>query len=137
MAISPQVGDIVDFQLVQNSIIGGPHTGVAIVVGKMSYQAAKAMDQQLNIKHTSLFPWFKDKVNGVDDPNAYNYFAIQLANGKLEVIGYPWVNDATFKTIEGRTRTYTFTNFEMNMEGPLHKFLRDVGMTYTYNDVTR
>lgn len=95
------------------------------------------MDQQINIKHTNLFAYFKDKVNGVDDPNAYRWFAVMLANGQMEVIGYPWVNESTYKVVAGRTRSYVITNFEQLMEGPLHKALRDLGATYTYNDVTR
>ncbi|MNM27103.1 hypothetical protein D3C81_375870 [compost metagenome] len=137
MAISPVTNDIVDFQLVKNGIVGDARTGAVVIVGDMTYQAAKTMDQQLNIKHTNLFAYFKDKIGGVDDPAAYRYFAVQLTNGQMEVIGYPWVNESTYKIVKGRTRSYTFTNFEMAMEGPLHKVLRDLGMTYTYNDVTR
>lgn len=137
MAISPVTDDIVDFQLVKNGIIGDARVAAKVIVGDMTYQAAKMMDQQINIKHTNLYAYFKDKVNGVDDPNGYRYFAVMLANGQMEVIGYPWVNESTYKVVAGRTRSYVITNFEQLMEGPLHKALRDLGATYTYNDVTR
>ena len=134
MAISPTINDIVDFQLVVNGVLGDERTDCVVSADKMSYQVARMMDQEIAVKHSNLFQYFKNKVNGVDNPNAYNYFAVTLPNGKTEVIGYPWVNEATFKTIEGRTKTFTITNYQEKMSGPLAKALRDLGASYTTHE---
>lgn len=137
MAISPMLNDIVDFQLVVNGVVGDERIGCLVIAPSLTYQAARFMDPEIAVKHNTLFQYFQNKVGGVDDPNAYNYFAVMLPNGKSEVIGYPWVNDPTFKTIQGRTRTITVNNWEEKMDAPMKKFLRDLGATYTTHDVTR
>jgi len=137
MAIKPAVGDVVSFQYVQNGVIGDPQSGVKVVVDRMTLEAARGIDPQVVTKHTNLFPYFKDAVKGVDDPNAYYYFAIQLPNGTLQVVGVPWVNEATFKIINARTRTYVLTNFDASMEAPLHRFLEDIKATYTFSEVSK
>lgn len=134
MAIAPQTNDVIDFQLVQNGIIGDERVGVVVTAAGLTYQTARLIDPQLNVKHTALFQYFEGKVGGVDDPNGYNYFAIQYGNGKIEVIGIPWVNEATYQVVKGRIRTYTYSNWQEKFEAPLHKFLRDLGVSYTYND---
>lgn len=133
----PLKNDIVDFQLVRNGIVGDERRGCTVIVGDMTYQAAKMMDPSVDTKHTALYPFFMEKVNNVDNPNVYSFFAIQLPNGQFDVIGLPWVNEDTFRTVEGRTRTYIITNFEMRMDGPIAKLLRDLRATYTSTDVTR
>lgn len=136
MAISPMTNDIVDFQLVVNGVVGDERKGCVVIVPDMTYQAARMMDPEIAVKHSSLFNYFKDKVGGVDNPSSYRYFAIQLPNGNPEVIGIPWVNDATFKTIQGRTKTITITNWQENFNGPVAKALRDLGATYTSHEQT-
>ncbi|CAG27114.1 hypothetical protein PPEV_gp020 [Pseudomonas phage EL] len=136
MAVTPRLNDIVDFQLVRNGILGDERVGVLVISASMTYQAAKAMDPQINVKHSNLFQYFQNKVGGVDDPSKYPYFAVQLTNGQFEVIGVPWVNDATFKTIEGRIRTYTITNYQESMAGPIANMLRNLGASYTVHDTT-
>lgn len=134
MAIAPMLNDIVNFQLVQNGIVGDERTGATVLAPSMTYQVARFIDPEIAAKHAALFPYFKEKVQGVDDPNGYQYFTIQLPNGRTEVIGYPWVNDVTFVTVKGRTRTYVVSNFEEKMNAPLAKALRDLGATYTTHD---
>lgn len=136
MAIQPQQNDVVDFQLVVNGINGDERTDCVVIVQSMNYQAARLMDPEIAVKHANLYQYFKDKVNGIDNPNAYGYFAIRRPNDTVEVIGIPWVNDATFKTIEGRTKTYTITNYQEKMSGPIAKALRDLGATYSSHEST-
>lgn len=134
MAIVPLMNDVVDFQLVINGINGDERRGCLVIVPSMTLQGAQLMDPEVASKHTNLFPYFKDKVNGVDNPNAYSYFGIQLPNGKLEVIGIPWVNDATYKAITTRICTYVITNFDEKMRGPLAQRLKELGASYTVTE---
>lgn len=134
MAINPMVNDTIDFQLVVNGINGDARKGATIITGLMSYQAALFMDQELASKHANLFAYFKDKVGGVDDPSIYQYFAIRNVNDKMEVIGVPWINEDTYRTVKSRTRTYVIVNFEEKMDAPFAKFFKDMGANYTYVD---
>jgi len=137
MAITPMTNDIVDFQLVVNGINGDERTDCVVIVPDMTYQAARLMDPEIAVKHANLYDYFKDKVGNVNNPAAYKYFAIQRPNDTMEVIGIPWVNDATFKVIEGRTKTFIITNYQEKMNGPLAKALRDLGASYTSHETTR
>lgn len=134
MAIDPRTNDIVDFQLVQNGILGDGRVDVAVTASGLTYETAKLIDPQLNVKHTALFQYFQSKVGGVDNPAAYQYFAVRDSNGSVEVIGIPWVNETTFKVVVGRIRNYSFNNWQEKFEAPFHKFLRDMGISYTYSD---
>lgn len=136
MAISPMTNDIVDFQLVVNGINGDERKDCTVIVPDMTFQAARLMDQEIAVKHSQLFNYFKDKVGGVDNPAAYKYFAIQWPNDKVEVIGLPWVNESTYKTVQGRIKSFTVTNWQENMNGPLSKALRDLGARYTSHEST-
>lgn len=136
MAIAPLVNDIVDFQLVVNGILGDERKGAVVIAQDLLYSAARLMDPQLQVKHTNLFQYFASAVGNVNDPSAYRYFAVQLANGSMEVIGIPWVNESTFRVVQGRTAIYTINNFEERMRPALAKFLRDLGATYTQTELT-
>lgn len=131
MLINPMRGDIVDFQLVQSGIYGDKRSQVQVISGEMDYEAARMIDQQLMNKHTALFPYFKSKVNNVDDPSAYAYFVVKNSAGKTEVIGLPWVLDATYKTVTTRVATYVVTNFREEFRAPIQKFLADLGASFT------
>jgi len=131
--ISPMLNDIVDFQLVTNGVLGDERTDCTIIVPSMTYQAARLMDPEIVVKHQALYSYFQSKVPG-DDPSSYQYFSVQLANGAMEVIGYPWVNEPTFKVVQGRTRTIVITNWQEKMASPTAKFLRDLGASYTSHD---
>lgn len=137
MAIKPLMNDIVDFQYVRNGIVGDEQRGCLVIGPELTYQAARSFSPEIAVKHAALFPFFQDKVNRVNDPSVYKYFMMQLPNGNIEVVGYPWVNDETFKTILGRNRIYSISNFSEKMAGPLAKLLKDLGCTYTFNDVDR
>jgi len=132
MAIStPKSGDIVSFQLVQNGLLGDERSQVKVAAADMDYQAAKLIDPQLNVKHTTLFPYFKDAVGGIDNPNQYKYVAFQLANGQVEVIGIPWIKESTYRIVEGRIADLQVTNFREEFRGPMQTFLANLGATYT------
>jgi hypothetical protein len=132
MAIAtPKSGDIVSFQLVQNGLLGDERVQVRVSAADVDYQTAKLIDPQLNVKHTTLFPYFKDAVGGIDNPSAYKYVTFQLANGAIEVIGVPWIKEATYRIVDGRIETIQITNFREEFRGPLLTFLKNLGASYT------
>jgi len=135
--IKPLLNDIVDFKYVQAGIIGDEERGCTIIAPELTFQGARALSPEIVVKHASLFPYFASKVNQNNDPGAYSYFMIRRPNDSIEVIGYPWVNEDTFKAILGRTRIYNLSNFNEKMAGPIAKLLNDLGATYTFNDVDK
>lgn len=130
---TPKSGDIVSFQLVQNGLLGDERTQVRVSAADMDFQTAKLIDPQLNVKHITLFPYFKDAVGGVDNPANYKYAAFQAANGAVEVIGIPWIKDSTYRIVDGRIATLQITNFREEFRGPMLTFLANLGATYTLN----
>lgn len=129
--IIPKNGDIVSFQLVVNGLNGDERMQVKVVVGEMDYQAALLMEQQLGIKHTVLYPYFDSKVGYVDNPANYSYMAVQGVNGKIEVIGIPWIQESSYRIVDGRVATLSITNFREDFRAPMVTFLANLGATYT------
>lgn len=128
--IVPVKGDIVTFQLVKNGINGGERIESKIT-GDLDYGTALMIDPELNVKHKALFPYFASKVGMVDDPSAYGYIALVGANGAIEVIGIPWIEDSTYSIIQSQKATYVITNWREAWDGPMTTFLSNLGATYT------
>lgn len=132
MKVSANNGDVVSFKLVQANIINNDYTNVT-VLGNVLYDVARSSDSELRNKHLNLFPYFKDKVNSVDDPNyASGYLIVRLSNGVLSPVGVPWINEDTFEVISGESRVYTFPTWKSRYEASLHDLLANLGATYSY-----
>lgn len=134
--ITVNEGDIVDFSLMTDTILGGKRTGVTVTAPPMSYSAASRLDPNLNNKHKNMFPFFRDKVDNVDDPAKYKYFAVENANGTMEVIGVPWVMDTTYKPILTREVTYVIHNFREEWRSTIETMYKNLGATFTSLDNT-
>ena len=129
--INPKSGDIVSFQLMVNSVNGDDRVEVTVVAADINYQAALLMEPQLGIKHTALFPYFDSKVGFVNNPANYNYMAVQWRNGEIEVIGLPWIQESSYRIVDGRVATLQVTNFREDFRGPIKTFMANLGATYT------
>lgn len=137
MTINVKNGDIVSFSLVQANIINNDYTNVT-VLGQGMFDVARGIDPELRNKHYNLYPYFKDKVNNVDDPNyADGYLILKLSNGELSAIGVPWINEDTFEVISGETRVYTFPTWKSKYESSLHELLANLGAEYSYTSTKK
>lgn len=123
-------GDIVDFSLENGSIIFSSRAGVTITA-VMDYATARLVNPQINSQHQAMFPYFKSKVENVNDPNAYSYCAFKNLNGTIEVIGIPWIKDSTYVKVATRVATYVVTNFKEEFRAPIQTFLSNLGASYT------
>lgn len=137
MTITINEGDIVDFDLVTGSILGGKRTGVVITAPPMDYSIAVQLDPELNSKHKNLYPFFSDKVQNIDDPAKYKYFAVRNANDKTEIIGVPWVLDSSYKAILVRQITYVIHNFQEYMRPTIENMLNNLGANFSSLDDTQ
>lgn len=124
--------DIISFQLVQNGLVGDERIDV-VVTGVVKYAIARMIDTSLAIKHANLYPYFKAKVNDVDDPSGYEYLTVTGRNGVVEVIGLPWINDSTMRIIDGRVATIQISNWREEFRGPLKTFMASMGANFTLN----
>lgn len=133
MDIRVSKGDIVSFQLKHNGILGGERPQSVVESSSTSYEVARMIDPEVHVKHTSLYPYFKNdaSVNNVDDPNIYEYLILKTIEGKLEVIGIPWINESTFTLIDGRTCRIEVENFKEEFRAPIRTFLSNLGAAYT------
>ena len=128
--INPVDGDIVDFHLVQDGIFGNDRKGVKILSGAMNYAAARIIDNQLALKHSALYPYFKEKVSNNDNPALYQYLVYENANGVPEVVGIPWILESTYKSIKGRVMVITIQNWSEAERENYVTFLSNMGATY-------
>jgi hypothetical protein len=131
--ITPKNGDVVSFQLVVNGVNGDERVQVKVLAGDISYQAALLMEPQVGLKHTALFPYFDQKVGYINDPSNYSYMAVQASNGAIEVIGLPWIQESSYRIVDGRIATLQITNFREDFRAPLKTFMANLGATYTLN----
>jgi len=135
MAINPKKGDVVSFQFERNGLIGDGKQGVR-VDGELTYNVARSLDPELNVKHRMLYPYFQNKVNNIDDPTAYGYIVVANADGRPEVIGIPWIKDATFQFVQSMRNVVNITNWQESWEAPLKTFMTSLGANYTSNKFT-
>lgn len=135
MAINPKKGDVVSFQFVQNGLIGDGKRGVR-VDGELNYNIARAIDPEVNVKHRMLYPYFQEKVGRIDDPTAYGYIGIVNPDGKLEVVGIPWILESTFQFVQTMRNSLNITNWQPSWEPALKTFMAGLGANYTSNVFT-
>lgn len=128
-------GDIVSFQLKANNIVGGTREAMKVEAASVSYSVASVMDPELHVKHTALYPYFKDTqgYDNVDNPANYDYVILKGDNGVMEVIGEPWINEVTLKIIQTMTCNITIQNYQTKFRTPIERFLSELGASYTLN----
>lgn len=126
-----QKGDIINFDMITPGIFGAQYKG-AIVVSVAPYELAQLVDTSVAVKHAAFYPFFKDKVNNVNNPAIYNYFILQLDKTKSDMIaiGFPWINSDSIKSITTRQANVTIKNFQEFQRAPLMDFLANIGSPY-------
>lgn len=126
-------GDIVNFDMIRPGIFGDQYKG-AIVSAICDYNTARYVDPDINSKHANFYPFFKDKVDNVDNPGVYKYMVLQLDKtvSKLIVIGFPWINQDSLKTLQTRYATIIIRNWQEAYKGPTIDFLEGLGAAYQY-----
>lgn len=124
-------GDIVNFDMIRPGIFGDQYKG-ALVDGIVGYNSARYINTDIQQKHANFYPFFKDTVQNVDDPQVYDYLVLQLDKTKpdLIAIGIPWINKDTLKTIQSRHATVIIQQFQEYQRAPLNDFLKNLGVTY-------
>lgn len=130
--VKPSRGDIISFQLVQNGVIGDERVEVK-VAGILDYEIARKIDPELARKHVNLYPYFKEKVNNIDDPSIYGYISVVGRNGESEIIGLPWIQDSTYKVIDGRIATMSIDNWREDFRAPIQTFMANLGANIVIN----
>lgn len=102
----------------------------------MNYSAARIIDNQLALKHSALYPYFKEKVSNNDNPALYQYLVYENANGVPEVVGIPWILESTYKSIKGRVMVITIQNWSEAERENYVTFLSNMGATYIMTEKT-
>lgn len=125
-------GDIVNFDMVRPGIFGDQYRNMTIsAVG--DYNLARNIDPEINAKHASFYPFFKDTVDNVNSPSIYDYLILQTSktDPTLVVIGVPWINQTTLKTITSRYATIVINGFQEYHRSPVTDFLNNLNVSYT------
>lgn len=133
--VNPKKGDVVSFQFVKNGLIGDGKQAVR-VDGEINYNIARSIDPEVNVKHRMLYPYFQGKVNNIDDPTAYGYIVVVNTDGRPEVIGIPWIQDATFQFVQSMRNLVNITNWQPSWEPAFKTFMVSLGANYTSNIFT-
>lgn len=124
-------GDIVNFDMIRPGIFGDQYKA-AIIASVGDFNVAQAIDPDVVAKHENFFPFFKDKVDNVNNPKLYKYLILQLdkTNPKLTVIGKHWINADSLITIQSRNATVIIQNFQEFHRAPLTDFLEGLNVSY-------
>ncbi len=136
MTITITKGDTVDFSLVNDTIDGGKRSGVTLTSGVMDYALAVQISPDINSKHANFYQYFKDKVDNIDNPAKYDYFAYADANGNQKVVGIPWVLESTWKSIQNKQETYVIVNFQEYMRPTIENTLNNLGASFFSKDTS-
>lgn len=125
-------GDIVNFDMIRPGIFGDQYKS-AIISSISDFNVARLVDPDVAQKHANLYPFFKDKVDNVDNPAIYDYLILQLDKTKpnLIAIGFPWINEDSLKTISSRQATIIIREFQEYHRAPLTDFLEGLNVDYT------
>lgn len=132
ITIDPKKGDIISFQFVQNGLIGNGKQQVK-VEGDIGYSIAKSIDPEINTKHQALYPYFADKVENIDDPSAYGYIGIINQDGRVEVIGIPWILESTFQYSESVRAVIAVPRWQEKYRPAFDSFFQSLGLDWTIN----
>lgn len=130
--VNPKKGDIVSFQFVKNGLIGNGKQQVK-VEGDVSYQIAKAIDPEIDVKHQNLYPYFAAAVQNVDDPSAYPYIGIVNQDGRVEMIGIPWILESTFQFSESERAIINVPRWQEKHRPAFTTFFQSLGLDWTIN----
>lgn len=125
-------GDTVNFDMISPGIMSSQYKSV-YVAGIVSYDAAAAIDNEVNVKHRNFYPFFKQTVNNIDDPSIYDYLILKAepTSNELFVIGETWIAPGTLEVTQGRIGTVLIGNWQQRFEAPLKDFLANLGASYT------
>lgn len=126
-------GDTINFDMISPGIMGSQYKSVYVAGADVSYEAAAAIDNEVNVKHRNFYPFFKAAVNNIDDPRSYGYLLIKpdAGSNELLVIGIPWIAPETLQVTKGRTATIQINNWQQRFEAPMKDFLNNLGASYT------
>lgn len=127
-----QKNDIINFDMIRPGIFGAQYKS-ALITGIVDYNTARIIDPDVYAKHQAFYPFFKDSVDNVNNPEIYNYLILQLDPTKADriVIGFPWIDKDSLKTIQSRYATVIIQNFQEYQRAPLVDFLEGMNVTYT------
>ena len=124
-------GDKISFSVVRSGILGDSFSDM-LVDTVASYDVARYLDNNLNIKHKNLFPFFKEKVDNIDNPANYKYLILKsdITVSTPIVIGLPWIEDSSLKLSVTRKAVIEMANFEEYKRASLETFLNNAGIKY-------
>lgn len=127
-------GDKISFSLVKAGIIGDDFIDVTVDSVNAGYDTARIVDPSLASKHANFYPYFKDKVDNVNDPNVYDYIIVKPFpnESKIIAIGIPWINDSTLKTSETRKAIITIPHFEEYKRNSIETFFNNLNVQYSF-----
>lgn len=128
-------GDRISFSLVRAGIAGDNFNNVLIDGVNIGYGTARLISTDLNSKHANLYPFFKDKVNDINDPSAYEYIIIKPNDTKEEyiAIGLPWINEDSVRSASTKNIKLELYNFEEYKRPSLITFLENANIKYAFS----
>lgn len=126
-----QTGSVVSFRLLQTTLVANNFNNVKIIINDSTFNAACRFNPELQSLHEALYPYFKDKVNNVNNPSAYTYFIVELENGECLAIGKPWIDETSFKVVNSSRASIEISNFRLEWEPQIKDLLNNLGASYT------
>jgi len=88
---SANIGDVVNFSVYPSSIIGTSFQRVKVKAFLDADSARAYLDP--TAMHLAVFPTLPPGVP--NDPDKYPWVKLELENGKITVVGLPWIDEIT------------------------------------------
>ena len=94
-------GNTITFDVYPAAIIGARFSDVKVMALLDKDTAKQWIDPEA--MHINVYPTLTDGVP--DDPDQYQYVKLKHLNGKISVIGIPWIREDTLQTSQKGTLT--------------------------------
>lgn len=131
-------GDTVSFSLVRQGIITDSFDSVIVDTVNAGYDLVSLVDTSLNEKHANLYPFFKNKVDNVNNPNAYAYLVVKTSNlsNRPIIVGIPWIEESSLRSTSTNTLVLTLHQFEEGKRPSLETYLKNAKISYSIAENT-
>lgn len=124
-------GSVVSFRLLETTLIANNFQNVTILASDVTYEVARLSNPELYSQHEALFPYFKNKVNNVNNPSAYHFIIVRLPNGTVIPVGKPWIDEPSYQVVDTKRATIEISNYHLEWEAPIKDLLNNLGASYT------
>lgn len=105
--------NVYSFDVYPVAVLGMKFSNVTVMAGSVDPETARASGTDIYGLHAQVFPSLPAG-STPDDPTAYDYVKIKMADGEVTCIGLPWIVADSVQLIEEITFNVKISKVSMN-----------------------